>query len=411
MRLRSPRGRNAETVRRDPPPTSRRREPRARLADLEVTARAARSLIAHSGAEEHRHPAPHRLASAPPRGRQRTSDELLLGRGHRGRAVLRRDAVRPEEPHNADSDRFVLSKGHAAPMLYAAWAEAGAFAARRAAEAARARLGSRRPSDAAPAVRGRRDRIARPGHLRRRSASRSTRAASDPTTAPTCCSATANRPKARSGKRPTSPRSTSSTISAPSPTSTRSARAARRCGSTTWRRSPRRWRAFGWHAIVIDGHDLDAILDALRRSARHQGPPDDDPGAHDQGQGRVVRRRQGRLARQGVQEGRRARPRARRARGAVRAAAGRTPIARSIPQAGRRVAPPDRAEARCAPPAYKLGDQVATREAYGTALAKLGEADDRASSRSTPTSRTRRSATSSRRRSRIASTRTSSPSR
>ena len=30
-----------------------------------------------------------------------------------------------------------------------------------------------------------------------------------------------------------------------------------------------------------------------------------------------------------------------------------------------------------APPAYKLGDQVATREAYGTALAKLGEADPR----------------------------------
>ena len=30
-----------------------------------------------------------------------------------------------------------------------------------------------------------------------------------------------------------------------------------------------------------------------------------------------------------------------------------------------------------APPAYKLGDQVATREAYGTALAKLGEADAR----------------------------------
>ena len=30
-----------------------------------------------------------------------------------------------------------------------------------------------------------------------------------------------------------------------------------------------------------------------------------------------------------------------------------------------------------APPAYKLGDQVATREAYGTALAKLGDADAR----------------------------------
>src|SRR3954470_15301499 len=33
----------------------------------------------------------------------------------------------PKNPKNPDSDRFVLSKGHAAPILYAAWAEAGAF--------------------------------------------------------------------------------------------------------------------------------------------------------------------------------------------------------------------------------------------------------------------------------------------
>src|ERR1700757_5010407 len=31
----------------------------------------------------------------------------------------------PKDAHNPDSDRFVLSKGHAAPLLYAAWAEAG----------------------------------------------------------------------------------------------------------------------------------------------------------------------------------------------------------------------------------------------------------------------------------------------
>src|SRR5689334_30300 len=30
-------------------------------------------------------------------------------------------------PRNPVNDRFVLSKGHAAPLLYAAWAEAGAF--------------------------------------------------------------------------------------------------------------------------------------------------------------------------------------------------------------------------------------------------------------------------------------------
>src|SRR5262245_51638546 len=33
----------------------------------------------------------------------------------------------PRDPSLPDSDRFVLSKGHAAPILYAAWAEAGAF--------------------------------------------------------------------------------------------------------------------------------------------------------------------------------------------------------------------------------------------------------------------------------------------
>jgi hypothetical protein len=33
----------------------------------------------------------------------------------------------PKDPHHPLNDRFVLSKGHAAPLLYAAWAEAGAF--------------------------------------------------------------------------------------------------------------------------------------------------------------------------------------------------------------------------------------------------------------------------------------------
>src|ERR1700674_1926091 len=33
----------------------------------------------------------------------------------------------PKDPRNPESDRFILSKGHAAPILYAAWAKAGAF--------------------------------------------------------------------------------------------------------------------------------------------------------------------------------------------------------------------------------------------------------------------------------------------
>src|SRR5688572_2422025 len=38
--------------------------------------------------------------------------------------AMRYDVANPKNPTN---DRFVLSKGHAAPLLYAAWAEAGAF--------------------------------------------------------------------------------------------------------------------------------------------------------------------------------------------------------------------------------------------------------------------------------------------
>ncbi len=33
----------------------------------------------------------------------------------------------PKDPHHYNNDRFVLSKGHAAPLLYAAWAETGLF--------------------------------------------------------------------------------------------------------------------------------------------------------------------------------------------------------------------------------------------------------------------------------------------
>src|SRR5664279_6592963 len=31
----------------------------------------------------------------------------------------------PKDPHYYNNDRFILSKGHAAPLLYAAWAETG----------------------------------------------------------------------------------------------------------------------------------------------------------------------------------------------------------------------------------------------------------------------------------------------
>ncbi len=57
------------------------------------------------------------------------------GSGHPGGSLSAADVmavlyfrlmnIDPADPHNPDRDRFVLSKGHAAPILYAALAERG----------------------------------------------------------------------------------------------------------------------------------------------------------------------------------------------------------------------------------------------------------------------------------------------
>jgi transketolase len=59
------------------------------------------------------------------------------GSGHPGGSLSAADIITalyfkvmrysPEDPHWSDRDRFILSKGHAAPILYAALAEAGYF--------------------------------------------------------------------------------------------------------------------------------------------------------------------------------------------------------------------------------------------------------------------------------------------
>ena len=55
-----------------------------------------------------------------------------------------------------------------------------------------------------------------------------------------------------------------------------------------------RWSAFGWHALVVDGHDIADVQKALRRGARDQRPADRARGADAERQGPVVDRRQGR---------------------------------------------------------------------------------------------------------------------
>ena len=177
-------------------------------------------------------------------------------------------------------------------------------------------------------------------------------------------------------------RSIGSTTCAASPTSTASARAVRRCGSTTWSSSRAAGARFGWHAIVIDGHDMNAILDALRRSARDtKGRPTmilartikGKGVSFVEGQGRAGTARRSRRARNSIARSPSSSSSSCRCR--TRSAAN---LARADSEAGLpSLAPIRQRRSRSRRPPTSCGDQVATREAYGTAIAKLGEADAR----------------------------------
>ena len=64
-------------------------------------------------------------------------ETTAAGRGHPTSCCSEDDVVaalffghmryNPKDPHFNNNDRFILSKGHAAPLLYAAWAETGLF--------------------------------------------------------------------------------------------------------------------------------------------------------------------------------------------------------------------------------------------------------------------------------------------
>ncbi len=132
-----------------------------------------------------------------------------------------------------------------------------------------------------------------------------------------------------------------------------------------------RWTAFGWHVIAIDGHDMTQILNAYAEARATKGKPsvilaytykgrgvsftENQPNWH----GKAMSKEQ--MAQAFVELN------AQMAPGDIK----NPPI--PAPPAAR----PEAAATAMAAPQYKLGDLVATREAYGTALAKLGTADPR----------------------------------
>src|SRR6266480_4645108 len=178
----------------------------------------------------------------------------------------------PKEPHNPDSDRFILSKGHAAPILYAAWAEAGAF-------------------DRSDLLNLRRIDSDLEGHPTPRLpfVDVATGSLGQGICAAIGIALNARRIKSQHrtyvllGDGESAEGSVWEAANAAAVDKLDNL-----CGitdvnglgqsrPTMWQHDmeqfARRWRAFGWHAIVIEGHDLGQVLDALDQARRTKGQP------------------------------------------------------------------------------------------------------------------------------------------
>jgi transketolase len=139
----------------------------------------------------------------------------------------------------------------------------------------------------------------------------------------------------------------------------------------------RKYQAFGWHTIAIDGHDLHAILDALAEARQTTGRPTMILARTLKGKG--ISFAEDKDAWHGKPLKKDEMARAIQELEAQYTDAPPDAIARLVeqipPPTGAANEPSGRPD--LPPPGYTLGDSVATREAYGTALVRIGTADPR----------------------------------
>jgi transketolase len=137
-----------------------------------------------------------------------------------------------------------------------------------------------------------------------------------------------------------------------------------------------RWRAFGWHALAVDGHDLTAILAGLAEARRTTGKPTMILARTLKGKGvKLVEGKEGWHGKP-FKKG----PESDQAIAELEAQIVTTnDPAPVIPKPAAREAegPLPDFVATAPAPAYKLGDSVATREALGSGLVAIGGLDRR----------------------------------
>ncbi|HTL43296.1 MAG TPA: transketolase [Vicinamibacterales bacterium] len=136
----------------------------------------------------------------------------------------------------------------------------------------------------------------------------------------------------------------------------------------------RRWTAFGWHAIVIDGHDMQAILDALKEARETKGQPTVILARTVKGQGVAAIAGKdgwhGKALKKGEEEDKAL------AELEQQLVSG-APRPEIPPPSGKSKPTPAADYGTLPPPAYKKGESIATREAWGAALAAVGGVDQR----------------------------------
>jgi transketolase len=279
----------------------------------------------------------------------------------------------PKDPHNPDADRFILSKGHAAPILYAAWAEAGAFDR---SELLKLReLGSDlegHPTPRLPFV------DVATGSLGQG-----------------ICAAVGSALNARRIKSDYRTYVLLGDGESAEGSVWEAANVAARdkldnlCGitdvnrlgqsqPTMWQHDmgqfERRWQAFGWNTLVIDGHDIAAILDAFEKARSTRGQPTMILARTEKGKGVSFTEGKDNWHGKAFKKDELEKAVKELESQMVSGVSVKAPDLIRKPQSTSR--PAETAKALPAPN-YKLGDQVATREAFGDALAKLVVADSR----------------------------------
>ena len=281
----------------------------------------------------------------------------------------------PQDPHHPEADRFVLSKGHGAPILYAAWAAAGAFPRDQLltlrkfssdleghptprlpfVDVATGSLGQGLCAAVGMALNARRIKsdyrtyaLIGDGETAEGAIWEAAQAAVYHKLDNLCAITDVN---GFGQSRP-----------------------------TQWDHDMQafvsRWTAFGWHTISIDGHDLAAVLGAFAEARRTTGRPTMIVAKTLKGKGVSLFEGKDHWHGKALKAG----PETDRAIAELEQQYVKTsdppPV---IPKPGRRLAEPPVPDLKTvlAPPAYHAGDQVATREAYGAALVALGRADSR----------------------------------